>query len=273
LRRTRREGAQRPAIREVYGTPAAASEEAVRRFFGRVEVAGGVFKTTAANRLDDVNAVVRPHLPPDRPLELMDVAVSSGATTCEWSQDLAGHGIEHHIVAGDRDPEAVWLSSRLADLLIDADGHVLYADVLGRGLRTGGRSVRSREAMRVIRGVARSRLVPFRRQRVELVVPELLHSPRITLVRDDIFEHRPDLEGRFHALRAANILNRGYFDDDRLRLGLRKLQRRLVAGGLLIVCRTLRDGTNDGTLFREEDGNLRAAARLGAGSELDGLIG
>src|SRR5207302_9211234 len=45
-------------------------------FFHSLGLRNGTRKTTWRHRLDDLNALVQQHLPPQRPLEIMDVAVS-----------------------------------------------------------------------------------------------------------------------------------------------------------------------------------------------------
>jgi hypothetical protein len=261
-----------PTIKQVYGGGPAFGADVVSRFFARVQLANGVFKATAPHRLDDVNTLVARFLPAERPLELMDVAVSSGVTTQEWSRQLSADGIDHHITAGDTDIDATWVSYRLADILVDATGHILYADLLGRGVRTGREFASSIVPMTLARAVLRaSRLLRPRVRRVRLISPDVARNPAITVVADDLFERRPEFESRFHALRAANILNRGYFHEDTLRKGLCNLSRRIAPGGLLVVCRTDNLAVSHATVFRRDGDSLRPIARLGNGSEIESL--
>jgi hypothetical protein len=96
--------------------------------------------------------------------------------------------------------------------------------------------------------------------------------PAIELVEDDIFVARPELRGRFHAVRAANILNEGYFDDAQLCAAVAALRERLRPGGLLVVCRTHEDGSNHGSFFRADREGWTVVERIGGGSEIERLI-
>jgi hypothetical protein len=107
---------------------------------------------------------------------------------------------------------------------------------------------------------------------VELVTARVRECAAIELVEDDIFVARPELRGRFHAVRAANILNESYFDDVRLRAAVATLRERLQPGGLLIVCRTHDDGSNHGSVFRADGGGWTVVDRIGGGSEIERLI-
>jgi hypothetical protein len=263
----------RSVIREVYGTEATPDEEAEDRFFNRLRLPNGVYKTTAAHRLDDLNRLVASLLPEESTLDLMDVAVSSGVTTLDWSEQLTSAEIAHTMLAGDRYTEGVWLTLRCADLVLDGDrNETLYADIFGRSVDTGRDSRRS---MLIVHGLAlltRCPLLRSRARQITLVSPRLKECAAITVVEDDIFGDQPDLAGRFHALRAANILNRGYFDDARIKTAVANLRARLRPDGLLVVCRTMSDGTNHGTVFRSSNASCEVVARIGSGSEIEDLV-
>jgi SAM-dependent methyltransferase len=262
------------AIREVYDSFSAPSTDAEERFFTRIQLPSGVFKTTASHRLDDLDRLVFGLLPAERPLAIMDVAVSSGITTRDWSQQLAAAGVAHEMFAGDSHTEGQWLSFGWAEVLLDRNGRqVLYADMFGRGLDVSRVSRRSTLFVYAVKLLVRlSRLLRPSVRRVPLVSPRLRECAAITVVEDDIFASRIEMAGRFHVLRAANILNLGYFDDDHLRSAVANLRDRLRPDGLLIVCRTHPDGANHGTIFRLTDRASTAVARIGDGSEIEDLV-
>ena len=94
-------------------------------------------------------------------------------------------------------------------------------------------------------------------------------NPAIEVCSDDIFYDDPKYHGRFHVIRAANILNRIYFSDDKLAVGVANLSRRLREGGILAVCRTKSDGSNHGSLFQLAGGRLAKIEQFGNGSDVD----
>lgn len=286
----------RPTVREALlareggGDPR--RREAIEdNFFRRLRLPDGVTKRTHRGRLADLDALVSEHLPRGRRLEVMDVAVSSGVTTLDWAARLRRAGFEVRLVAGDLTP-AAWLLSlgKRIEVLVDGSGRPIQYDLFGRAVPSAapgplavlpwlGRLLtrlalawdgdlrRSLAAGREVRG-----LRPLRSRRVALVVPELSADPAVALVEDDLLASSADpFAGRFDAVRAANLLNRGYFDDDTLRRMLARLAARLKSDGLLAVCRTEEDGTNHATIFRHSGGGLEPLARLGRGSEVEEL--
>jgi hypothetical protein len=263
----------RSSLRDVYS--GAGDRDEAHRFFSRVRLPSGVFKATEPHRLDDLNQLALPLLPSERPLELMDVAASTGITSLEWSEQLTAAGIEHRLLCGDSHVEGAWLRlPGLGDVLLDRDRReLLFLELLGRPVDARGRSGKSRLAVPAVKAIVWLGLrLRYPVRQVDLVGPAVRASPTVSVIRDDIFEHRPDLRARFHALRAANILNRAYFGEDRLVAGVTSLRERLRPGGLLIVCRTHDDGTNHGSVMQATDGGWTVAARIGRGSEIEDLL-
>jgi len=91
------------------------------------------------------------------------------------------------------------------------------------------------------------------------------------LIEDDILTSKA-FPAFFDVVRAANILNRDYFDDATLKLMLGNLRLRLARNGLLVVCRTDNEGMNRASVFALRDcDHLEVVARLGAGSDIEDL--
>jgi hypothetical protein len=267
---------------------AAQTEALEKSFFRSVGLPNGTWKTTKHRRLDDLNALVRNFLPANRPLEIMDVAVSSGVSTLEWQESLERAGIECRITAGDAAVHAFLLSLAGGTMraLVDRQGRVLQYEVAGRGfevpvrkrflpvlflpvllMKLAGRL--AAPALRDAHGAERGARFGIPWRAVRLVSPTLRN--RIEVVEDDILVNRGYMQC-FHVLRAANILNLGYFDSSTLTTMLTNLRNRLRPGGVLIVCRTSPQDVNSGTVLSlAPDGRLRVLARLNGGSEVEAL--
>ncbi len=104
---------------------------------------------------------------------------------------------------------------------------------------------------------------------VKLVSPSIRDRAHLEIVEDDILLNR-SYSRCFHVVRAANILNTGYFDKATLTAMLTNLRERLRDGGCLIVCRTNRDNMNNGTVFGlDAQRRFQVLARINAGSEIE----
>jgi hypothetical protein len=273
----------------------AARVEALEKvFFKSVGLPNGTWKTTSHRRLDDLNALVQQHLPADRPLNIMDVACSSGVSTVEWLESLDRAGVDAHMTAGDASVNAYLLS--IGDnlrALVDRHGRVMQYEVAGVGIGVPVRKrMMAKFGLRVLfTKMLASLLGPtlsdpkvpatgekwgVRWKHLQLVSPSIRNRRQFEVVEDDILVNRV-FQRRFHVLRAANILNLGYFDSVTLTSMLINLRDRLRDGGVLVVCRTVpgdakRPEMNHGTVFGlDAQRRLRVLARLNEGSEVESI--
>lgn len=291
------EESRTPTARQLYLSPPApdeARQEVLERnFFSNIRLRNGTYKYTYSRRLDDVNESVNDLLPAARPLRVMDVAVSSGISTLEWIERLERAGIEHLMVAGDLSVNARLLSlARGLHVLVDSGGYPLQYEINGRAIpHPPGRVNRLKYFLpfaRLRRALAnfdkshascssaatgpQADQVGVACQPIALVSPRLRRPANLEVIEDDILEElNPARE--FHVLRAANILNRAYFDETTLRRMISNLRRRLLGDALLIVCRTNSEGVNNGTIFSLSGaGKFTVVRRIGDGSEIEDLV-
>lgn len=265
---------------------ASAIEEREDLFFHSIELRNGTRKTTRHHRLDDLNALVLRLLPAQRPLEIMDVAVSSGVSTAEWLVQLQQAGIQCQMLAGDAVVNAFLISfGTHLRALSDRTGHLMQLDLKGEAVRLPPprRRDRIRYSPYILLMRAVTKLFDLTARSTQhrlgatchpltLMSPSLNRLPQLRAVEDDILVNR-DYTRRFHVLRAANILNLAYFDTATLQRMLRNLRVRLLPGGRLVVCRTNDADVNNATIFTlESDGRFTSTARLNAGSEIEDLV-
>jgi hypothetical protein len=273
-----------PVALAVYDGRGDVTPEVEKRFFAKVRLPNGTWKTTYPNRLDDLNALLLELLPAGRELELMDIAVSSGVSTAEWSEQLSAHGVGHRILAGDLLTEGSLTSwGGWFALLCDGEGReplLLEVGPVSLPVRSKRRLVRAARpvlapALRALAAAARRRGSDSGRglvhRTVPLVVAEAREKPEIEVVRDDVTEGGRYRRG-FDGIRVANLLQRGYFDEPTLRRILLNLRARLRDGGLLAICQTVGDDTNQGTVFRLDGDQFRAEATLGGGVEIRDIV-
>jgi hypothetical protein len=267
-------------------------------FFGALRLpVNGTYKTTSHRRLDDLNELVLRHLPPQRPLQIMDVAVSSGVSTAEWAIQLRAAGVAHRMVAGDLVVRAFLIEvAKSFRVLVDRNGRLLQVDVRGSGIclppalrvhnnprriwalvrdlpmLLAGFAVAACAAPAIRASSDRSgKTFGMQYRPLELVSSALSSLPDVQIIEDDILADTPT--DVVDVLRAANILHKAYFDEDTLNRMVRNLRHRLRSGGIMIVCRTDYGGRNNASLFRlNANGKFEVLARLNAGSDIEELV-
>ena len=301
LARRARRNSPIPTARDFFFSGATLDAEAraarEKAFFRSIRLRNGTYKTTYPGRLDSLNEIVNGVLPPLRPLEIMDVAVSSGVSTLEWMDCLRNSDIDFRMTAGDLCVRAFLLSfGRLGSILVDDTGYPLQFDIFGMPIRSPPRRrlavlfpplFASVHAMRWAlplfftavfkRSAVDDDATSVRRfgigcRRTALISPQLLQQTSRTILDDDLLSSEP-FGNQFDVIRAANILNRSYFSDETLRVMISNLRARLKRRGMLIICRTHDDGFNHGTIFRlNEADELDVVCRIGDGSEVESLV-
>ncbi|WP_423605161.1 hypothetical protein [Sphingomonas sp. MS122] len=255
------------------------------RFFGLLKTANNTFKRTEPSRLAGVDkALIATLAAYDSPLgAVLDLGISSGVTTLELIEALrkAGHAAE--VTGTDRSVRA-----RLVALpygcraLVEPDGHVLQYEVLGRAVRPWERRLDRWTGMTVLRALVERRLrepamaraAAGEGEEVALLSPRLRQAGAFRWHEDDITRRNPAFVARFDLVRAANLLNRHYFEPDTLREAVANTIAYLSGpGAWLLVLRTHGASDHRGTLFRmDEARRLSVVDRFGSGSEVEALV-
>jgi hypothetical protein len=254
-----------------------------KQFFSSIRLGNGVFKTTGDRRLDDLNALVIEQLKrcEMKPREVLDVGASSGITSVEWIDCLSNAGFDAKLVASD-----VALFGRLVSLssshqlLLDRSGTILQHVIFGRPLRPWARRLDTVTGYWLVRRLlnarARAKIAGAESgEQVMLVSSRARNHPRVSFVEDDVLDGVPgELERRFDVIRAANVLNLDYFAETDLRRAVANVKARMSRpNSMLIVARTLQDGSNHGSIFRLKASNdFELLARVGEGSEIEHIV-
>ena len=255
-------------------------------FFGGLRTGNSTFKRTDEARLRHIDDALIACL--DRANAVIDTAldlgISSGITTAELAKALEQSGRSVRLTGTDRS-----LAARIVDLpmgcraLIEPTGHVLQYEILGRAMRPWTRRLDYLTGMAIARHLVNRTLGPSARAQgtsrnagvpVTLVSPRLVQSDAMRLIEDDITIFNPAMAGSFDLVRAANILNRHYFEPAALHRAVQAVRSYLRGpGAWLLVVRTHGAADHHGTLFRlGDDGTLAVVQRWGAGSEVEDMF-
>jgi hypothetical protein len=257
--------------------------ETENNFFSGIRIANRTFKTTLSGRMSDLDAVTI-QLARDRGWQnpvILDVGVSSGATTVDLLETMRSSGLRPTITATDLIIEAkIFAIAPGIRVLEDSLGNPLQYEFFGWGIRpwnrpsgldfvTGYFLLRSLARMLAAKSprshVMNVKLVSRRRVRGTMNEIEFLES--------DLTKRHSEFDNRFDIVRAANVLNRGYFESPKLQGMIDNLTTYArKSGGLIIINRTHEDGTNHGTFFEVSDNAPHVVQRIGSGSEIEALV-
>lgn len=270
------------AIDFFLGDPSEAQE---REFWSSLRLSNRTFKTTTEKRLGDLNAAAIGYWRETgfAPQSVLDVAASSGVTSIEWLQAMRAAGFAPQMVATD-----ISLNAKIVRLLpfysvlvrdnakMEPMQHILFGLPLTPYFNYGIRSSLGAAVTYLLYRPLRALAAPITSEKpVQLVSPKVRAVGGITFVEDDLFDSTSKAGlGAFDVVRAANILNLGYFPEAVLRKALANLKAVLRGpGSFLIVVRSHADGSNHGGMYRLTAAHHFELVRsVGQGSEIGDLV-
>ncbi len=227
--------------------------------YAKLRMENGSFKTTRPQRFADIDPTIIEAIKAiPGPVRILDVGISTGVTTAEWSELLERSGIAFEMTATDltlSGRERRW--GNFFRVLEQKNGYPLRFTLLGLSMKNW---LRRRDYLWMgfvclwfLRAINRMMNKFFAARcaskDIYFVSPQLLQRKDVRLIEDDLFVRNPDFTNQFDFVRAANILNKAYFSDEQLAVGIANLKSYLRPGGLLLITRTTEEGFNKASLF------------------------
>lgn len=98
-------------------------------------------------------------------------------------------------------------------------------------------------------------------------------SGAISFIEEDITSkaEKSEME-KYDVIRAANILNKVYFPENKLREIIKNIACQIKTGGLLIVCKTDGEGINHAQVYSKTENAFTSVGKLNDGTEVDSFV-
>ncbi|MGH8233164.1 MAG: ATP/GTP-binding protein [Rhodanobacteraceae bacterium] len=276
-----------PANRFLNLPPHEVSPHAEEEFFSSLRLRNGTYKTTYEKRFAEVDRELQKLIKQgDMDVgSVLDIGISSGVCTLELHQALSSVGRECQITGIDLAVDAALVRVLPGCFaLMDETGYPLRYDILGWSMKPW--VVREdywtgffvpRKCVNLLFGYRARKMMESpsspATQKVELVTPRLRNLPNVRVEKSDITKYNNEFSGRFSLIRAANVLNKGYFGDKELALVVGNIKRYLVKPkAFFLVIRTHQNGVNHGSLFSVDNAGCSVLRRFGKGSEIEDIV-
>jgi hypothetical protein len=263
------------------------------RILSRFSVQSGVLKYTHSQRFEDFDvhslSAISANFQPDHRILVHDIGASDGRTSCGLYKRLNPIFRGLDFLASDYAPYLYRLRRKNSDsrLLVDELNHILQIITPpfvftvvrpeSKVLYPLNHLIRLFATLFYARPLLRAREAgqqEIERTRIELLCQECrLLSAGKTNFHFEQYDVMSGPKGRFDVIRAMNVLNTGYFTEERLRLALTNIALSLNEGGLFVTGSNTAQGTMvDGGIYKMKSGRMEKIMSSGAGSQIDALI-
>jgi hypothetical protein len=246
--------------------------EAFIQAIDHIRLSNGTYKTTSVNRFLDIDLHLVNLLKKEQSLSIHDLAVSDGSTSCELFELLEQHGFKPQIQASDKFAFLTVCLFPGIELFYDSDDKLIYGSILGI---VADKRLSYRFLISKLLGYL---ITIFPKQidgkRISLLSPRLKKFTgfKIQFKEADIF-NETDMMGSFDVVRCMNVLNRSYFNDEKIKLALTNLKKSLRDNGLLVIGRTdVVESKNYATIFHFEQSGVGELVTFGGGAEISDLV-
>ena len=243
----------------------------------------GAWKRTNRCRLKRTEAMLCAHISPRfrQDLVLLDVGASDGITTVEAARALR-RVFDHNIQAYVADIH-LWLLRYRRGPVVEyraSSGEPIMLRVgpfgvrLARSRRGSGETNTDPLACLYLR-CERFRSQMMLDRSISLVNPLSRNEPGLMLLEFDCLRRDQSLVSRVSAVRASNVLNRGYFDQEQIHQAVGHLHAYLRDGGCLVISRNADEPTGEtenGSVWIKEPDRFRWVEDFGSGSEVKAVV-
>lgn len=228
-------------------------------------------KETRARRFDDLDEVL--DLLPQKSLAVHDVGCSSGVTSLDLMRALNSKNKSYSLIASDRFTELFVYGGNIK-YLFDSD-RSLRQIYLGRVLCDSHLSkifFLSRFLFKLLETFSQRDSELKTGKKISLFdrdVQKSIDSGQLKAKSYNIFER--DIN-RYGFIRCMNLLNRSYFSDIQIKVGIINLFESLDDKGYLQIGRTDDHGVNRASVYRKEQWGLSLVLQFNGGAEIGNII-
>ncbi len=234
--------------------------------FASFYVFDGTTRQTSPSRFHDLDPVTVELLKDAPPGPLHDIGVSDGLTSLRLLELLHANGSDRPFMISDKYSRLMIVKGRI-DRIYDRHGTMIAAYF---GCFSGERCLPFFFVNRFLHSLWRRRYTGRSPSSRELCLwaPDVIKA----MAAHELYELEYDVfnsqhHEQFAFVRCMNLLNRGYFNDGKIAAGIENIGTSLKENGLLLIGRTMPDGTNNASFFIKSQNELRLLKHINKGYE------
>jgi chemotaxis methyl-accepting protein methylase len=231
-------------------------------------------KFTYPGRFNDINKIIISILSNSKKKYLLhDVAISTGITTYELYNCLKKNNNDFHITGSDLYAEIYYQGNNIK-YFYDKDGSLIqiYFFNIFCSLKITNIFFLSKMLFIILKrnsNTAINKIIYL----FDKNFKDLITNNEIKFISYDLFTNNEKEKTKYDLIRAMNILNLVYFNENEIRFALKKLKNSLNINGILLIGRTNSNGINNATFYKLNDNsNFEILQKVNNGYEFNYLL-
>jgi len=232
------------------------------------------YKTTKVNRFSDIDIKTKELLKNYffKKIDVCDFGLSSGQTTLELANTLDTQ--VGNLFGFDKQIRVTLYQYGKFVFLYDLDKKIMLSEYNGFSIKRRYSIILKLMEKMLYKFLYKSKKV--KAHGTTLLSKNLQALDYFHWDEQDIFNIDRKYYNKFDFVRVANLLNKVYFNDDQLKIGIENIKYILKDGGILLINKTEldneNDGQNNGTFFIKQDDRLMFIEDFNFGSEVKKIV-
>jgi len=246
------------------------SEPVLEKFYTDIYVNNKTSKRTFKNRFDNLNIISFDYLKNQKNTVIHDVAVSSGISSYEFFDFLKSKNINPVFYASDKYAE-IFVKKGFVTKIYDVEKNLMFA--YAGNFFAVDKNIFFPLTVLLFKMLKKSKMPAKFNYKLLLLHPEMLkkiNKNEINFINYDIFN--TEINDKFTFVRVMNILNLGYFDEQKINTALENIKKSMKENAILLVGRTNSDGINNAGFYLKRNDKLIHLRDVNNGSEIKQLI-
>ena len=246
------------------------SEPVLEKFYTDIYVSNRTSKRTVKNRFPDLNEISFEYIKKQKNPVIHDVAVSSGISSSEFFDFLKSKNINSNFYASDKYAE-IRVKKGFITKAYSSENKLIFAYFAC--FFAVDKNIFFPLTVLLHKILKKIKVPEKFDYKLLLLHPELsqkINKNEIEFINYDIFN--TEVKDKFSFVRVMNILNLGYFDEQKIKTALKNIKKSMKENAVLLVGRTNSDGINNAGFYKKENGQFVLLKDVNKGSEINQII-
>ncbi len=246
------------------------SEPVLEKFYTDIYVSNKTSKRTHKNRFPDLNEISSGIIKKQKNPVIHDIAVSNGISSVEFFNFLKQNKLNSDFYISDKYAE-ISVKKCFITKAFDTEKNLIFAYV--GCFFAVDKNIYFPLTVLLHKILKKQKTPETFDYKLLLFHPDVLkkiNTGELKFINYDIFQTK--ISEKFTFVRVMNILNLGYFNEEKIKTALQNILISMKENAVLLIGRTNSESINNAGFYRKENGKLIHLKDINKGSEIKHII-